>query len=54
MDKHTPYKDAMYTSKNDDFLTDFAILTKALWTDAPTDQRTNGLMDQQTYPLIEM
>ena len=49
-----PYKDAMYTSKNDDFLTDFAIFTKALWTDAPTDQRTNGLMDQQTYPLIEM
>ena len=44
-----PYKDAMYTSKNDDFLTDFA-----LWTNGPTDQQSNGLMDQQTYPLIEM
>ena len=46
--------DAIDASENDDFLTDFSIFTKALWTDAPSDQCTNGLMDQQTYPLIEM
>ena len=43
------YTDA---SENDDFLTDFAIFTKALRTDrrinGPMDQRTNGPMDQRT------
>jgi len=60
MDTH-----AMYVhrhAKNNNFPIDFAIFTKALWTDGPMDQLTNGPMDQQTngptdgrtYPLIEM
>ena len=34
--------------KNNDFPMDFAIFTKALRTDGPTDQRTDGQTDQQT------
>ena len=41
------YMDAMDASKNDGFLSDFAIFTKVLWT---RDQQTN----KRTYPLIEM
>ena len=37
------YTDAMDASKNDGFLSDFAIFTKALGTDGPTDQQTDIL-----------
>ena len=35
-------KDAIDASENDDFLADFAFLTKALPTDQPTDRPTDG------------
>ena len=35
------YTDAMDASENDDFPTDFAIFTKALGTNGPTDQWTD-------------
>ena len=41
------YTDAMDASKNDGFLSDFAIFTKVLGT---RDQQTN----KRTYPLIEI
>ena len=45
------YTDAIDASVNNEFLTDFAIFTKAL----QMDGRTIGRMDQlQSYPLIEM
>ena len=34
--------------KNDDFPIDFAIFTKALWTDGPMDQPTDGPTDGPT------
>ena len=42
---------AMYLhscAKNNHFPIDFAIFTKALRTDGPTDRRTDGRMDGQT------
>ena len=42
--------DAIDASENDNFLTDFAIFSKALRTNGPTDGPTDG----RTYPLIEM
>ena len=35
-------------AKNDDFLIDLAIFTKALRTDGPTDGRTDGRTDRRT------
>ena len=35
-------------AKNNDFSIDFAIFTKALPTDRPTDRRTNGPTDRRT------
>ena len=46
MDRHAIYLHGH--AKNDDFPINFAIFTKALPTDGPTDRRTNGLTDQQT------
>ena len=42
------YKDAIDVPRNNDFPTDFAIFTKALRTDGPTDRRTDQGTDQQT------
>ena len=39
------YTDLINTSENDDFPTDFAIFTKALWTDGRTDGWMDGPMD---------
>ena len=36
-------------AKNDEFPTDFAILTKALRTDGPTDGPTDRRMDKPSY-----
>ena len=36
------YTDAIDASKNDDFLTDFAIITKALRTNQRMDRQTDG------------
>ena len=47
------YTDAMDASENDDFPTDFAIFTKSLRTNRPTDQGTNGTMDKQTNRSID-
>ena len=41
-------------AKNDDFPINFAVFTKALRTNGPTDRRTDGPTDGRTYPLIEM
>ena len=49
MDGHTTYM--LRHEKNDDFPKDFAIFTKALWTDPPTDQR---IADGMTFPLTKM
>ena len=35
--------------KNNGFPIDFAIFTKALWTNGPTDQRTNQGTDKPSY-----
>ena len=56
MDRHTIY--VHRHAKNDDFPIDFAIFTKALRTDRPTDGwmdgPTDGPNNGQTNPLIQM
>ena len=42
------YADGIDTSENDDFPIDFAIFTKALRTNGPTDRRTDGPTDRRT------